>query len=118
METKFIRIKNIIFAIAGMLLLVVSVVPTFAQTTYTTPAKIKADTRKSKKEAVAYEAEHKETHLDVAPYNYKIGRAGRKPKMVDEEPTDYNNDKEKNALFESPKKINKKKKLLQAQKQE
>jgi hypothetical protein len=118
MEIKFSFSKNIIFAVAGGLFLLVSVVPTFAQTTYTTPAKIKADTRKSKKEAVAYKAEHKETHLDVAHYNYKIGRAGRKPKMVDEEPTNYSNDKEKNALFESPKKINKKKKLLQAQKQD
>ncbi|KAA5545707.1 hypothetical protein [Adhaeribacter rhizoryzae] len=115
---KFTFTKNIIFAVAGGLLLLVSIVPTFAQTTYTTPAKIKADTRKSKREAVAYKADHKETHLDVAPYNYKIGKAGRKPRMVDEEPTDYSNDKEKNALFESPKKINKKKKLLQAQKQE
>ena len=114
----FTLVKNITFALAvGLLYMVCSVKPVWAQTSYSTPASIKAETRKSKRAAAAYEAEHKETHLDVAHFNYKIGRSGRKPVPVEEEATDYNNDKEKNALFESRKEWNRKKKLLKEQKQ-
>lgn len=118
MEKNSTPFKNIIFAITGGLLYLVGVVtPASAQTTYLSPAKIKAETRKSKREAAAFEAEHKETHLNVAHLNYKIGKTGRKPMVVEEEPTNYVYDKEKNALFESRKEWNKKKKLLKEQKQ-
>ncbi len=119
MERNFTLNKKIIFALAfGLLYLVFSARPAWAQTSYTTPASIKAETRKSKKAAAAYEAEHKETHLDVGHFNYKIGQSGRKPVPVEEEATDYNYDKEKNALFESRKAWSKKKKLLKEQKQQ
>ncbi|GEO06205.1 hypothetical protein AAE02nite_38690 [Adhaeribacter aerolatus] len=119
MERNFTLGKNITFALAvGLLIMVCSVRPAWAQTSYSTPASIKAETRKSKKAAAAYKAEHKETHLDVDQFNYKVGQSGRKPVPVEEEATDYSNDKEKNALFESRKTLNKKKKLLKEQKQQ
>ena len=118
MEINFTLTKKITFAITvGLLYLGTVVTPARAQTSYATPAKIKSETRKSKKAAAAYEAEHKETHLNVANFNYKVGQAGRKPVIVEEEATDYDSDKERNALFETRKELNKKKKLLKKQKQ-
>ena len=117
MKMNFASVKIITFAIVGGLLYVLSVItPACAQTTYSSPGRIKAETRKSEREAASFEAEHKDTHLDLAQYNHKIGKVGRKPKVVEEEPTDYVYDKEKNTLFESRKEVNKKKKLLKDQK--
>lgn len=118
MDTNVTQVKNVIFAISCGLLLLVVVMPAWAQTAYLSPAKIKAETRKSKKEAAVYEAEYKDTHLNIDHYSYKIGKAGRKHVIVDEGPADYQSDKEKNALFENRKLWYKKKKLLKAQKQQ
>ena len=108
--------KITLVLIVGLIYLGGMVTPAVAQTSYATPAKIKSETRKSKRAAAAYEAEHKETHLNVANFNYKVGEAGRKPVIVDEESTEYNSDKERNALFETRKELNKKKTLLKKQK--
>jgi uncharacterized protein (UPF0333 family) len=116
MGLTFTRVKKITFSVLGGLLFLGGVVPAWAQTSYSTPASIKAQTRKSKKAAAAYEADHKETHLNVANFTYKKGKTGRKPVVVEEESTEYNYDKEKNALFETRKESNKKKKLLKEQK--
>ncbi len=82
----------------------------FAQISYSTPGNLKAEARKNKREAATYEAEHKESHLNVANFTYKRGATGRRAVAVEEEPVDYIYDKEINALYESPKKKKEEKK--------
>ncbi|MDB5261763.1 MAG: hypothetical protein JWQ14_1044 [Adhaeribacter sp.] len=117
MVIKCTLVNKITLAVIGSLLCLGSVLtPASAQTSYSTRSTLKGETRKNKKEAAAYEADHKETHLEVANFNYKKGKAGRQPTEVEEGSTDFNNDKERNALFETRKEANKKKKLLKEQK--
>ena len=100
-------------ATAGLILvLACSVVPTYAQIAYMSAADIKAQTRKSKREAVRYEADYKESHLDISAYNFKRGLAGRKTVMVADEPINYDFDKEINVIYPEPQVTNSKKKFL------
>jgi hypothetical protein len=71
-----------------------------AQIVSLSPAQIKAQTRKSQKEAARYQADHKETHLENQGFNLRKGEVGRKPVRVPEEPAEYVYDKEINAIYE------------------
>lgn len=74
----------------------------FGQITDMSPAELKAQTRKSQKEAARFEAEHKETHLAIHNFNFRKGESGRKQVRVLEEPADYVYDKEINAIYQEP----------------
>jgi Na+-translocating ferredoxin:NAD+ oxidoreductase RnfG subunit len=76
--------------------------PAFAQIISLSRSEIKAQTRKSQKEAALYQADHKETHLEVQNFNHKKGESGRKQVRVLEEPAEYVSDKEINAIYEEP----------------
>ena len=89
----------------------------FAQITHLSPAEIKAQTRKSKKEAARYEAEYAESHLAVQNYNLKKGESGRKQVEVLEEPVEYVFDKEINAIYEEPREAGKKARTRKSKKQ-
>jgi hypothetical protein len=117
MELNFTSVNKLILVVALCLGYQGGVVTTaYGQISYTTAADLKAETKKNKKEAASFEADHKESHLNVADFTYKKGKPGRKVLAVDEEPTDYDYDKDINALYYSPKEL-KKKKLLKKQKQ-
>jgi hypothetical protein len=110
MEIHLKKVKSItLFCIIGLWYLAT---PALAQISHSTPGSLKAETRKNKKAAATYEADHKESHLNVADISYKRGASGRKVVAVEEEPIDYNYDKEINALYESPRKEEKKRKKL------
>jgi len=110
MEITFTLIKKTTVVIALCLLYQGGMITaSYAQTSYITPAELKAKTKKSKKESASFEAEHKESHLNVADISYKVGWPGRKAIPVEEESTEYNSDKEINALYYSPKQKEKKK---------
>lgn len=117
MGVIFKPVKSITFFFAiGLWYLGAMATPANAQIEHKTPGSLKTETRKNKKEAAAYEADHKESHLNVANFTYKRGASGRRAVAVAEEPTDYSYDKEINALYESPRDIKKKKKLLKEKK--
>ena len=99
-------------AMGAFLILACTVVPTYAQIAYMSPAAIKAETRKSKREAIRYESDYKESHLDISAYSFKRGLAGRKSVMVIDEPITYDYDKEINALDQKPPITDSKKKFL------
>jgi hypothetical protein len=87
-----IFILLVVFGFAGL--------PAMAQIMSLSRAEIKAQTRKSQKEAARYEADHKETHLETENFPHKKGRAGRKQVRVEEEPAEFVHDKEINAIYE------------------
>jgi len=90
-------------------LLVFSIASALAQTTHRSKAAIKAETRKSKRDAARVEAEYKDSHLNTAHFTYKKGAAGRKKVQLTETPVDYISDKEINELNpEELKKMSKK----------
>jgi hypothetical protein len=74
----------------------------FGQITDLSPAELKAQTRKSQKEAARFQAEHKETHLAIHDFNFRKGETGRKQVRVPEEPAEYVFDNEINAIYEEP----------------
>jgi hypothetical protein len=74
----------------------------FGQIMDLSPAELKAQTRKSQKEAARYEAEHKETHLAIHNFNFRKGETGRKQLQVLEEPADNAFDKEINTIYPEP----------------
>lgn len=109
----FTLTKKMGLAAGGLFLFLAgTVVPASAQISYMSVADIKAETRKSKREAVRYEADYKESHLDLSAYNFKRGLAGRKTVIIADEPVDYDFDKEINALYPEPQVSNGKKKFL------
>lgn len=89
-----------------------AVLPASAQISYLSSADVKAETRKSKREAARYEADYKESHLNLADHSFKKGQSGRKSVMVQEIPADYNHDQEINIIYQEPKKTRAQKKLL------
>jgi hypothetical protein len=89
----------------------------FAQIMHLSPAEIKAQTRKSQKEAAQYEAEHAESHLAVQNFNLKKGESGRKQVQVLEEPVEYVFDKEINAIYEEPRETGKKARTRKSKKE-
>jgi len=93
-----------------------SFAPTLAQTTHRSRAAIKAETRKSKRDAAKFEADYKESHLNTAHYTFKKGKAGRKTVPVSDVPADYISDKEINELDREELKKMSKKKLQPKQK--
>ena len=99
-------------AMGAFLILACTVVPTYAQIAYMSPADIKAETRKSKREAVRYESDYKESHLDISAYTFKRGLAGRKTVIIADEPITYDFDKEINALYPESQNADSKKKFL------
>lgn len=99
------------------LLLSFTAVTVFGQTTYRSPAAIKAETRKSKREAARTEADYKESHLNTAHFTFKKGKAGRKSVRVNNIPADFIFDKEINEIDrEELSKLSKKKKLPKSKK--
>jgi hypothetical protein len=89
----------------------------FAQIMRLSPAEIKAQTRKSKKEAARYEADHAESHLEVQNFNLKKGESGRRQVQVLEEPVGYVYDKEINTIYEEPRQAGKKAKTRKSKKE-
>jgi len=93
-----------------LLLTVLSYAPALAQITHRSQAAIKAETRKSKRDAARFEADYKESHLNMAHYTSKKGEAGRKRVRVAETPVDYISDNEINEIDrEELRKMSKKK---------
>ncbi|PIQ20847.1 MAG: hypothetical protein COW65_12665 [Cytophagales bacterium CG18_big_fil_WC_8_21_14_2_50_42_9] len=88
----------------------------WAQITYKSRSAIKAETRKSKRDAAQVEADYKDSHLNTAHYTYKKGVAGRKKVQISETPVDYVSDKEINELDREELKKMSKKKLQPKQK--
>ena len=95
---------------AGLVTIIFSVLPAYAQILYMSAADLKAETKKSKRQARQYPAEYKETHLNTANYNFKKGQAGRKVVSVEEFPADYTYDQDINAIYQAPQKAREKKK--------
>ena len=120
MSTIFKPVNSFaLLAAIGLWCLGVAATPAYAQISYTTPGNLKAEARKNKKEAATYEAEHKESHLNVADFTYKRGQSGRKAVAVEEIPTEFDHDRDINVLWELPKKeVKKKKKLLKRKSRE
>lgn len=103
--------------ISCFLLLSFTALTAYGQTTHRSPAAIKAETRKSKREAARTEADYKESHLNTAHYTLKKGKAGRKAVRVNNMPADFVFDKEINEIDrEALSKLNKKKKLPKSKK--
>jgi len=90
--------------------------PALAQITHRSPAAIKADTKKSKRDAAKFEADYKDSHLNTAHYTFKKGKAGRKAVPVADIPADYITDKEINEIDREELKKMSKKKLQPKQK--
>jgi len=88
----------------------------WAQITYKSRAAIKAETRKSKRDAAQVEADYKDSHLNTAHYTYKKGIVGRKKVQISKTPVDYVSDKEINELDREKLKKMSKKKLQPKQK--
>lgn len=80
----------------------------YAQILSLSPAEIKAQTRKSKKEAARYQAENNLSHLEIQNFTMKKGEVGRKQVPVEEEPAQYASDGEINAIYEEPREADKK----------
>ena len=102
--------------IISFLLLAFSIVPVLAQTTHRSQAAIKAETRKSKRDAARVEADYKDSHLNTTHYTYKKGAVGRKKVRVTETPVGYISDKEINEIDRVELKKMSKKKLQPKQK--
>jgi len=94
-----------------LLLTVLSCAPALAQITHRSQAAIKAETRKSKRDAARFKADYKESHLNTAHYTYKKGEAGRKRVRLVETPVDYISDNEINEINREELRIMSKKKL-------
>lgn len=74
----------------------------FGQIVHLSPAELKAQTRKSQKEAARYQAEHMETDLSVHNLNLRKGETSRRQVRELEQPADYVFDNEINAIYQQP----------------
>jgi hypothetical protein len=88
----------------------------FAQILHLSPAEVKAQTRKNQKEAALYQADHKESHLEVQNFDPRKGRSGRQQAPVPQEPAEYVSDIDKNAIYEVPREPAKKEKTGKSKK--
>ncbi|WP_157433415.1 hypothetical protein [Adhaeribacter aquaticus] len=85
----------------GLLVLQV-VAPAYSQIAHGRLGKAKAETKKNKRAAADFDADHKETHLDFSSHQLKPGESGRKSKIVEEDPTGFEHDREIDIIREEP----------------
>jgi hypothetical protein len=103
------RFLALIFGFAGS--------PCFAQILHLSPAEVKVQTRKNQKEAAHYQADYKESHLEVQSFDPRKGKSGRQQAAVQEEPAEYLSDRDKNAIYEVPRERAKKAKTRKSKKE-
>lgn len=73
-----------------------------AQTVYTNKANLKAETKRSRKEAARIETEYKETHLNTVDLTYKKGEASHKRAKAQTKWDTYQDEKYDEVLYTAP----------------
>ncbi|PSR54395.1 hypothetical protein AHMF7605_13190 [Adhaeribacter arboris] len=81
-----------------------------AQIAFTNDAQLKAETRKSRREAARIEADYKESHLNTSNFTYKKGKAGRKQVDIEEGWESYQFNATNDFNYLEPKKLKLKRK--------
>ncbi|QMU30201.1 hypothetical protein [Adhaeribacter radiodurans] len=76
-----------------------------AQIAITNDAQLKAETRKSRREAARIKADYKESHLNTSNFTYKKGKSGRKQVDVQEGWESYQFTNNGNVLYTEPGKL-------------
>ncbi|MDQ3290390.1 MAG: hypothetical protein M3Q05_03770 [Bacteroidota bacterium] len=101
-STSFLNLKTglIFSALTLVLSLQVS-----AQIAFTNDAQLKAETRRSRREAARTEAEYKETHLNTSNFTYKKGKSGRKRVDIQEGWETYKFNGPENFIYTEPKNL-------------
>lgn len=84
--------------------------PVVAQIAFTNKAQLKAETRRSRREAARVEADYKESHLNTGNFTYKKGKSGRKQVEVQEGWESYQFNESGNVDYPEPVKLKLKRK--------
>ncbi|MDQ4139952.1 MAG: hypothetical protein M3142_05455 [Bacteroidota bacterium] len=81
-----------------------------AQIAFTNDAQLKAETRRSRREAARIEADYKDSHLNTSNFTYKKGKSARKQVDALEGWETYQFNNTDNFIYTEPKKLKLKRK--------